>query len=128
MQFAINTTYQSAIECTPFETGHGLKARAVTDARLQRPQPQRARGQVDEDLIENIDSQFDRSLFHNTLELATRMKDTAQAVSEWHRKMANQKLNQKGNRIDLTKFDIGSIEHIFINLPLKEKWNAHEER
>ena len=60
------------------------------------------------DLIEDIDSQFDKNLFHNTLELATRMKDTAQAVSEWHRKMTNQKLNQKGNRIDLSKFIIGS--------------------
>ena len=113
LQFAINTTYQSAIECTPFEAGHGLKARTVTDARLQRPQPQGAKDQVDGDLLEDIDSQFEQSLYHNTLELATRMKDTAQAVSEWHRKMTNQKLNQKGNRIDLDKFTIGSRAYFY---------------
>ena len=40
LQFAVNTTHQSSIECTPFEAGHGLKARTVAEARLQRPQPQ----------------------------------------------------------------------------------------
>ena len=41
------------------------------------------------------------------------MKNTAQAVLEWHRKMTNQKLIQKGSRIDLTKFDIGSRAYFY---------------
>ena len=35
LQFAVNTTHQYSIECTPFEAGHGLKARTVAEARLQ---------------------------------------------------------------------------------------------
>ena len=27
-------------ECSPFEAGHGLKARTIAEARLQRPKPQ----------------------------------------------------------------------------------------
>ena len=113
LQFAVNTTHQSSIECTPFEAGHGLKARTVAEARLQRPQPQGESSRDDEDLVEDIDSKFDKSLVHNTLELATRMKDTAQAVSEWHRRMTSQKLNQKGVQIDLNKFPIGSNAYFY---------------
>ena len=40
LQFAVNTTHQSSIECTPFEAGHGLKARTVAEARLERRKPQ----------------------------------------------------------------------------------------
>ena len=32
-QFAINTTFNSAIGCTPFEAGHGLMATTITQAR-----------------------------------------------------------------------------------------------
>ena len=34
-QFALNTTFNSAIGCTPFEAGHGLQATTVAQARLQ---------------------------------------------------------------------------------------------
>ncbi len=32
--FAHNCTYSSVIECTPFEAGHGLRARTVAEARM----------------------------------------------------------------------------------------------
>ena len=32
--FAHNTTFSSALNCTPFEAGHGLTARSISDARL----------------------------------------------------------------------------------------------
>ena len=80
LQFAVNITHQSPIECTPFEAGHGLKARTVAEARLQRPTPQGEEDRGNEDLVEDVDSKFDKSLMHHTLELATRMKDTAQSV------------------------------------------------
>ena len=63
--------------------------------------------------MDDIDPKFDKSLVHNTLELATRMKNTAQAVSEWHRRMTSQKLNQKGVQIDLSKFPIGSNAYFY---------------
>jgi hypothetical protein len=34
-QFAINTSFSSAIGCTPFEAGHGLAATTIAQARLQ---------------------------------------------------------------------------------------------
>jgi hypothetical protein len=38
--FAHNTAFNSAINCTPFEAGHGLRARTVTEARASpRPRP-----------------------------------------------------------------------------------------
>ena len=32
--FAHNTTYSSVLQCTPFECGHGLRARTISDARM----------------------------------------------------------------------------------------------
>jgi hypothetical protein len=34
-QFALNTTFNSAIGCTPFEAGHGLAATTIAQARMQ---------------------------------------------------------------------------------------------
>jgi hypothetical protein len=34
-QFAISTTFNSAIGCTPFEAGHGLMATTITQARAR---------------------------------------------------------------------------------------------
>jgi hypothetical protein len=34
-QYALNTTFNSAIGCTPFEAGHGLQATTIAQARLQ---------------------------------------------------------------------------------------------
>ena len=31
--FAHNTAFNSAINCTPFEAGHGLRAKTITEAR-----------------------------------------------------------------------------------------------
>jgi len=81
LQFAVNTTHQSSIECTSFEAGHGLKARTIAEARFQRPMPQGEGGGDDGGLVGDAGSKFDKSLVHSTLELAARMGNTAQAVS-----------------------------------------------
>ena len=41
--FAHNTAFNSAINCTPFEAGHGLRARTITEARAS-PRLQITRG------------------------------------------------------------------------------------
>ena len=41
------------------------------------------------------------------------MKDTAQSVSEWHRRVTSQKLIQKGVPVDLDKFPIGSNAYFY---------------
>ena len=35
--FAHNTAFNSAINCSPFEAGHGLRARTITEARAPHP-------------------------------------------------------------------------------------------
>jgi hypothetical protein len=60
LQFAINTTFNSAIGCTPFEAGHGLMATTITKARarLNNVAPIDVGGyehEVDEDIDEILD-------------------------------------------------------------------------
>jgi transposase InsO family protein len=95
--FAHNTTFSSALNCTPFEAGHGLKARSVSDARLS-PRMQlftELRGD-DEDCI----THWDTTVHNNVVELAARFARGAVTQSEWHRKMTAEARNQSGKPID----------------------------
>jgi hypothetical protein len=97
--FAHNTTFSSVLNCTPFEAGHGLKARSVSDARLS-PRMQlftEPRGD-DEDCV----TQWDTTVHNNVIELATRFARDAVSQSEWHRKMTAESRNQSGKPIDNT--------------------------
>ena len=82
--FAHNTTFSSALNCTPFEAGHGLSARSISDARLF-PRMQLSvelRGN-EEDCV----TQWDTTVPYKVLELAARFAYDAVKHSEWHRKM-----------------------------------------
>ena len=95
--FAHNTTFSSVLNCTPFEAGHGLKARSISDARLS-PRMQlysEPRGD-DEDCV----THWDTTVHNNVVELATRLSKDAVRQSEWHRKMTAEKRNQSGKPID----------------------------
>jgi hypothetical protein len=95
--FAHNTTFSSVLNCTPFEAGHGLKARSVSDARLS-PRMQlysEPRGD-DEDCV----THWDTTVHNNVVELATRFAKCAVGQSEWHRKMTAEARNQSGKPID----------------------------
>jgi hypothetical protein len=48
--FAHNCTYSSVIECTPFEAGHGLRARTVAEARMAIPKLQLLEEEADDSL------------------------------------------------------------------------------
>ena len=73
-QFALNTTFNSAIGCTPFEAGHGLQATTVAQARLQATrQAITAEGGRDGDALEDVDTFFDQGIIKEQLELAVRM-------------------------------------------------------
>ena len=95
--FAHNTTFSSVLNCTPFEAGHGLKARSVSDARLS-PRMQlysEPRGD-DEDCV----THWDTTVHKNVIEMATRLAKSAVSQSEWHRKMTAETRNQSGKPID----------------------------
>ena len=75
-QFAINTTFNSAIGCTPFEAGHGLMATTITQARsrINGVTPIDVGG-YEHEVDEDIDEFFDKDSLKLQLELAVRMAE-----------------------------------------------------
>ena len=102
--FAHNTAFNSSINCTPFEVGHGLRARSITDARAS------ARLQItDEEGTELQDPipMWEGSLFKKVLLLAERLKDDAVKHSQWHKRMTAEKLNMTGKQINTDLVRVG---------------------
>ncbi len=108
-QFAINTTFNSGIGCTPFEAGHGLMATTITQARarLNGVAPIDVGG-YEHEVDEDIDEFFDKDSLKLQLELAVSMAEVARSVSEWHKRMTAEKLNQSGQPVDMTKYLVGT--------------------
>ncbi len=81
-QFALNTTYNSAIGCTPFEAGHGLNATTISQARMMATKASiSAEGGRDGDILEDVDEFFDKSLVKVQFELAMRMAEVTRSTS-----------------------------------------------
>ena len=95
--FAHNTAFNSAINCTPFEAGHGLQARTITEARAGPRLQIVAEGGMD--LLE-ADKNWEKSLFPKVLKLAERLASEAQRQSQWHKRMNSHNLNQSGSRVE----------------------------
>ena len=103
-QFALNTTYNSAIGCTPFEAGHGLNATTISQARIMATKVNiLAEGGRDGDALEDVDEFFDKSIVKDQFELAMRMAEVARSTSEWHRRMTSENLSQTGQLVNLAK-------------------------
>jgi hypothetical protein len=84
-QFALNTTFSSAIGCTPFEAGHGIAATIIAQARIQATRyATTTEGGRDGDTLEDVDQFFDQGIIKDQLELAVRMAEVVRATSEWH--------------------------------------------
>ena len=95
--FAHNCTFNSQIEATPFEIGHGLPARTVTEARMSIP---KLSLHSEEGMPVQLHDKWEKGIHLKILELATRLTKVAQAHSQWHRRMTAEKLNQAGRTID----------------------------
>jgi hypothetical protein len=120
-QFAINTTFNSAIGCTPFEAGHGLMATTITQARsrINGVTPIDVGG-YEHEVDEDIDEFFDKDSLKLQLELAVRMAEVSRSISEWHRRMTAEKLNQSGQPVDMSKFPVGT-KVFFYRPPSKQE-------
>ncbi len=94
--FAHNTAFNSAINCTPFEAGHGLRAKTITEARAN-PRLQ-ITAEEDKD-IQEPDSTWEKSIFPKVCRLAERLSYDAQRHSQWHKRMNAHNLNQSGAKI-----------------------------
>jgi len=113
-QFALNTTYNSAIGCTPFEAGHGLNATTISQARIMATKVNiLAEGGRDGDALEDVDEFFDKSIVKDQFELAMRMAEVARSTSEWHRRMTSENLSQTGQLVNLANMPIGTEAYIY---------------
>ena len=108
MQFAINTTFNSVLNCTPFEAAHGLPARTISQARADaaRIQFNTEEGTTTDDLVD-VSKRFDDSDVKKIVELSSRFLTYANGNSEWHRRMTSNKLCQTGKRRKDSSFSVG---------------------
>ena len=112
MAFAINCTYNSALNCTPFEAGHGLPARTIAQARASSARLQFRPGGND-DTVQDVSKRFDSGLQKEILELATRMALAAQQESEHQRRMSNDRLNAMGKKISTKAFEPKALVYFY---------------
>ena len=97
MQFAINTTFNSSLNCTPFEAGHGLPARTIAKARADACRLQfSTEGSMEQDDMQDQSKHFDESDVKAIIELSSRFSKFAQSQSEWTKRMTAKKLNPAG--------------------------------
>ena len=95
--FAHNTAFNSAINCTPFEAGHGLRARTITEARAGPRLQIIAEGGMD---LTEADKNWEKTIFPKVLKLAERLATEAQSHSQWHKRMNAHNLNQSGAKVE----------------------------
>jgi hypothetical protein len=103
-EFMINTTLSSATKRTPFKIAHGLPVRTIAQARIEAQRV--GRGATDPEILEDVSPVFDGSAVKHILEKAVEISKEVKAVSEWHRRMTHEGLNQKGQRYNLDHFTI----------------------
>ena len=116
LEFATNSTVNSATGLTPFEVGHGLPPHTVMNARKAAASSVRGTDPDALDALEDVDSNFDKSVSKDVLEMAEIMATEARSVSEWHKRMTREKLNQSGQKIDLEALTLG-LEVYFYKPP-----------
>jgi hypothetical protein len=102
--FAHNTAFNSAINCTPFEAGHGLRARTITEARASPRLQITAEDGIE---LQEPDHKWESTIFHKICKLAERLAEDAQRQSQWHKRMNAHNLNQAGRVIPDTPLQPG---------------------
>jgi hypothetical protein len=94
--FAHNAAFNFAIKCTPFEAGHGLRARTITEARAWPRLQITAEEGIE---LQEPDHKWESTIFHKVCKLAERLAEDAQRQSQWHKRMNAHNLNQSGRVI-----------------------------
>ena len=110
--FAHNTVFNSAINCSPFEAGHGLRARTITEARASPRLQIITDGGND---LQEPDNKWESSVFLKICKLAERLAEEAQSQSQWHKRMNAHNLNQSGRQIPDEPYQSG--DRVYFYLP-----------
>jgi hypothetical protein len=112
--FAHNTAFNSAINCSPFEAGHGLRARTITEVRVSprlQITPERGTG------LQEPDEKWESIIFHKICKLAERLADEAQRQSQWHKRMNAHNLNQSGKKIPDAPYSSSRGDKVYFYQP-----------
>jgi hypothetical protein len=109
--FAHNTAFNSAINCTPFEAGHGLRARTITEARASPRQQITAEEGIE--LQEPDNNKWELTIFYKVCKLAERLAEDAQRQPQWHKRMNAHNLNQSGEVISDKPLEQGSKVYFY---------------
>ena len=114
-----------------YTAGHGLKARTVSEARNSaRIQIDGRGGNSGTGPTEKAVKIWDASFQKKILDLAKRFAESAQAHSEWHRRMTVHNLNQAGKKHNTGKgpvFQIGDLVY-FYKPPSQEQTIVHDRK
>jgi hypothetical protein len=121
--FAHNTAFNSAINCTPFEAGHGLRARTITEARAGPRLQIIAEGGMD---LTEADKNWEKTIFPKVLKLAERLATEAQSHSQWHKRMNAHNLNQSGAKVEDKGLNTG--DHVYFYKPPTQQEIARRGR
>jgi hypothetical protein len=84
-------------------------------------------GGYEHEVKEDIDEIFDKNSLKLQLELSVRMVEVSRSVSEWHRRMTAEKLNQSGQPVDMSKYPIGT-KVFFYKPPSKQETDSKGRR
>jgi hypothetical protein len=117
MAFAHNCTCSSVIQMPPFEAGHGLAARAISEAIMDMPRLQLTTeegSQTDETKL------WEKGLSKKVIDLAHSMAEVTQKHSEWNRRITSEKLHASGKKIDISLLKVGQDVY-FYKPPTQEK-------
>ena len=96
----------------PFEAGHGLRARTITEARASPRLQIITDGGND---LQEPDSKWESSIFLKVCKLAERLAEEAQSQSQWHKRMNAHNLNQSGRQISDEPYQSG--DRVYFYLP-----------
>jgi len=110
MAFAHNCTYSSVIQMSPFEAGHGLAARTISEARMDMPRLQLT---TEEGSQTDATKLWEKGLSKKVIDLAHSMAEVAQKHSEWNRRMTSEKLHAGGKKIDMSLLKIGQEVYFY---------------
>jgi hypothetical protein len=108
--FSRNAAFNSAINCTPFEAGHGLQARRITEARAGPRLQIIAEGGMD---LTEAEKNWEKSIFPKVLKLVERLVTEAQRHSHWLKRMNAQNLNQSGAKVEDEGFSPGDRVYFY---------------
>jgi hypothetical protein len=106
---------------SPYEAGHDLRARTITEARASP----RLQITAEKDTgLQEPDEKWEATIFQKVCKLAERLADEAQKQSQLHKQMNAYNLNQSGKNIPDRLYTRGDRVNFYQPATLAERGNS----